>query len=71
MSFYGQDDLGRQGEMIAKAGLADAKARDAAHVRPQISGEEIHWPVATVARIILIAIALLIVGGWLLTLFNH
>jgi hypothetical protein len=65
------NDLGNQGDMIGKAGLAEAKARDAGHNRLPIEGEDIHWPVAAVVRIVLIALAVLIVAGWLLTAFNH
>jgi hypothetical protein len=70
MSGWG-NEMGSQGELTSKAALAEAQAHDAQRARPPVEAEDIHWPVGAVVRIALIAIAALVIVGWLLTVFNH
>ena len=70
MSFPG-NDLGTQGELISKAALGDAKAKDALREAP-IHRQPGWWPEAgTVARFILVVIGVIVLIGWLLTALNH
>lgn len=72
MSFYHDDGLAKQGEMIAKAGMAHSTAKDITRRDPTLPHRRIgYWPSgSTIIRLVLIGIVVVIAIGWALTALN-
>jgi hypothetical protein len=72
LSFYHDDGLGKQGEMIARAGMARSTVKDVTRRDPALPHRRIgYWPRgSTIVRLVLIAIVVVIAIGWTLATLN-
>ena len=66
------NDLGNQGDMIAKAGMVQSQVTDATRLRADHAHREAdRWPSGgTAVRVLLLAIVVIVFIGWVLTALN-